>query len=390
MGYAPRAWTRLLEHLRGAGVRDHELLASGLAMATWRGTLVDRFRDRLIFPVRDGTGRTVALLGRAVDATATDRSGHPVPKYLNSPDTHLYRKGQVLYGLDDKAQAALAAGAVPVVVEGPMDVRAVNLAGTHSPGLDGAPGFVGLAPCGTALTAEQVALLDAAAGGLEQRSVVVAFDGDTAGRTAAVRAYELLRAVRAWPHAVDLPDGQDPADLLQQHGREGVHTSLCGAAARPLADLVVDERVRRYAGQLQWAEGKLAAGRAAAAVVAGMPTEHVGRQIVRLVTLLDLPPGEVGDLVVEAITAPSRSAAASRRPGRRTHPTGLADPPTTGPAPEAAGPLSAAQRARAGFPVPLTSYLRSSPVGPPAVGLPTAPSARVAGPAPTAGVRRHS
>ena len=390
LGYAPRAWTRLLEHLRGAGVGDDELLASGLVIPTSRGTLVDRFRDRLIFPVRDDTGRTVALLGRAVDPTATDRSGHPVPKYLNSPDTDLYRKGQVLYGLDDQAQAALAVGAVPVLVEGPMDVRAVNLAGTHSPGPDGAAGFVGLAPCGTALTAEQVALLDAAAGGLEQRGVVVAFDGDTAGRTAAVRAYQLLRTVRAWPHALDLPDGQDPAGLLQQSGPAAVHAALRAAAARPLADLVVDERLDRHADQLQWAEGKLAAGRAAAAVVANMPTEHVGRQIVRLVTLLDLPASEVSDLVVDAITSPSRSATASRRPDDGRRPTGLADTPTTGPAHEAAGPLSAAQRARAGFPVPLTSHLRRPAAAPPAAGLPTAPYARVAGSAPPVGVRRHA
>jgi DNA primase len=384
VGYAPRAWTRLLAHLRGAGVTDDELLGSGLVLRTSRGTLVDRFRDRLIFPVRNGAGRTVALLGRAVDAAATDRSGQPVPKYLNSPDTVLYRKSQVLYGLDDKARFALAAGAVPVLVEGPMDVRAVNLAGTHTPGPDGAPGFVGVAQCGTALTAAQVAQLDDAAGGLEQRGVIVAFDGDAAGRTAAIRAYGLLRDLRVWPHALHFPEGQDPADLLQRQGPAGLQAALRAAAAHPLADLVVDERVDRYADQLQWAEGQVAAGRAAAAVIASLPPEQIVRQIVRLVARLDMPAGEISDLVIDAVTSPSHP-----RPG---HPATTAieqadQPPVTDPAnTHAAGrasagtqPLSAAQRARVGFPVPLSPHLRPSAGPSPSSGPPSPGAASVAG-----------
>jgi DNA primase len=384
LGYAPRAWTRLLAHLRGAGVTDDELLASGLVLRTSRGTLVDRFRDRLIFPVRDGAGRTVALLGRAVDAAATDRSGQPVPKYLNSPDTVLYRKSQVLYGLDDKARFALAAGAVPVLVEGPMDVRAVDLAGTHTPGPDGAPGFVGVAQCGTALTAAQVAQLDDAAGGLEQRGVIVAFDGDAAGRTAAIRSYGLLRDLRVWPHALHFPEGQDPADLLQRQGPAGLQAALRAAAAHPLADLVVDERVDRYADQLQWAEGQVAAGRAAAAVIASLPPEQILRQIVRLVARLDMPAGEISDIVIDAVTSPSH-----HRPG---HPATTAieqadQPPVTDPAnTHAAGrasadtqPLSAAQRARVGFPVPLSPHLRASAGPSPSSGPPSPGAAPFAG-----------
>jgi DNA primase len=384
MGYAPRAWSRLLAHLRGAGVTDDELLASGLCLRTSRGTFVDRFRDRLIFPVRDGAGHTVALLGRAVDATATDRSGQPIPKYLNSPDTALYRKSQVLYGLDDKARFALAAGAVPVLVEGPLDVRAVNLAGTHTPGPDGAPSFVAVAPCGTALTTAQVAQLDDAARGLGQRGVIVAFDGDAAGRTAAIRAYRLLRDRRVWPHALHLPEGQDPADLLQRQGPAGLQAALRAAAAHPLADLVVDDRVDRYTEQLQWAEGQLAAGRAAAAVIASLPPEHIVRQIVRLVARLDMPAGEISDLVIDAVTSPSH-----HRPG---HPATTAieqadQPPVTGPTnTHAAGrasagnqPLSAAQRARAGFPVPLSPHLRASTGPSPSSGPPSPGAASVAG-----------
>jgi DNA primase len=356
LGYAPRAWTRLVEALRANGVSDDELLAAGLAMPTARGTLIDRFRDRLIFPVRDSDGRTLALLGRAVDPTATDRNGQPVPKYLNSPDSDLYRKRQVLYGLDQAGRAALAAGAVPVLVEGPMDVRAVNLAGAALTAPGGGPDFVGVAQCGTALTEQQVALLDGATGGLAERGVVVAFDGDTAGRTAAVRAFEPLRAVGAWPHALDLPADQDPAVLLQQHGPAGVHAALRAAAALPLADLVIDERLDRYADQLHWAEGQIAAGRAAAAVVASLPPHQIGRQIVRLVARLDLPAGEVSDLIVDAVTHPSRygdTCSTVARPTRTPHQPPPTDPRIRPQVGETAVP-TAVQRARAGFPAPLT------------------------------------
>jgi DNA primase len=383
LGYAPRAWTRLVKALQADGVSDDELLAAGLAIPTARGTLVDRFRDRLIFPVRDGAGRTVALLGRAVDPTATDRSGQPVPKYLNSPDSELYRKGAVLYGLDQAGRAALAAGAVPVLVEGPMDVRAVNLAGTALTAPGGGPHFVGVAPCGTALTDQQVALLDAAVGGLAERGVVVAFDGDAAGRTAAVRAFEPLRAVGAWPHALNLPAGYDPDVLLQQHGPTGVQAALRAAAALPLADLVIDERLDRYADQLQWAEGQIAAGRAAAAVVASLPPDQIGRQIVRLVARLDLPAGEVSDLVVDAVTHPSRYVV-TRPPV--ASPTGAAHPPPPAdprirPQPGETPVPTALQRARAGFPAPLTLQPPRSAATPP---RPAAPAAA----APP--VRRHA
>ncbi|CAB4896493.1 MAG: toprim domain-containing protein [Actinobacteria bacterium] len=383
LGYAPRAWTRLVEALRAVGVSDDELLAAGLAMPTARGTLIDRFRDRLIFPVRDSDGRTVALLGRAVDPTATDRSGQPVPKYLNSPDSELYRKRQVLYGLDQAGRAALAAGAVPVLVEGPMDVRAVNLAGTDQTAPGAGPDFVGVAPCGTALTEQQVALLDTATGGLADRGVVVAFDGDTAGRTAAVRAFEPLRAVGAWPHALDLPAGHDPAVLLQPHGPAGVHAALRAAAALPLADLVVDERLDRYADQLHWAEGQIAAGRAAAAVVASLPPDQIVRQIVRLVARLDLPAGEVSDLVVDAVASPSRYGATrstSAGPKVAAHPASAADPLVRHQTDQTAVP-TAVQRARAGFPATLTLQPPGSAVAP---SRPAAPAAA----APP--VRRHA
>jgi DNA primase len=376
LGYAPRAWTTLVEHLRAAGIDDSELLASGLVLSSSRGSLVDRFRDRLIFPVQTEPGRTVALLGRMVDPTAADSAGAPVPKYLNNPETTIYCKGEVLYGLGNAA-AALTAGATPVLVEGPMDVLAVTYAGqpeSTTAATTSTPVFVGVAACGTALTASQVALLDQAVGGLADRGVVTAFDGDPAGRAASVRAFELLRAVGAWPHAVDMPAGQDPALLLQQHGPAGLRAALCAASRRPLADVVIDERIDRYANQLRWPEGRVSAGRAAATVIATLPAERVGRQVARLVARLDLPMATVTELVVEAVTSPIRPAAhaGTRRPAEHK--------PYPGSPRRATAPPTAALRASAGFPVSLQSSLQPPP-GPAACDV-SQPRASLAAPVP--------
>jgi len=374
LGYAPRAWTDLVDHLRKAGVDDTELRASGLVLQSSRGTLIDRFRDRVIFPVDTLAGQTVALLGRAVDQTANDRNGTRVPKYLNSPDTAIYRKGEHLYGLGQAAEA-IAGGAKPVLVEGPMDVLAVNRsAATSSAGSSG-PGHFGVASCGTALTAQQVQLLDAATGGLAQRGVVTAFDGDDAGRQASLRAYELLREIRAWPAALDLPAGQDPASVGLELGAAGLQAALLASAGKPLADLIVDERTARH--QLRWCEGQVAAARDASAVIAAMPPEHVPRQIVRVSTQTGLDVHTINNLVLEAVTSPSRTHRthiAQTRPPALPCPTSVPPQPDSPEGAVASSSQSAAQRARAGFPIPLNATLRppapaalgtSPPVGPP-------------------------
>ena len=209
IGYAPAGWTALTDHLRARGYTDEQLLAAGVGMTTRRGTVVDRFRDRLMLPVRDPEQRVVAFLGRALTPDAS------TPKYLNSPQTPLYRKGDVLYGLGaEPVRRALAGGARPVLVEGALDAIAVTCAGAGR--------YAGVAPSGTALTAAQVAALDTAAGPLAERNVIVAFDGDQAGQEAALRCFPLLRAVGAWPTTAALPDGMDPASLAQQQGPQAL------------------------------------------------------------------------------------------------------------------------------------------------------------------------
>lgn len=183
IGYAPRGWTALTDYLRGRGHGDDAIQAAGLARISSRGTLIDHFRDRVMLPVHDEHGTLAGFIGRA------HPSADPaVPKYLNSPETSTYKKGDLLFGLH-QARGHLAHGATPVIVEGPFDAIAVTLAGGSR--------YAGLAPCGTALTTRQTAALSRAAD-LRQTGVLVAFDDDAAGRKAAVRAYDILRAISYW------------------------------------------------------------------------------------------------------------------------------------------------------------------------------------------------
>ena len=346
-GYAPAGWTAAVDHLRGRGYTDDQLLAAGVGTTTRRGSVVDRFRDRLMLPVRDPSGeRVLAFLGRAL----THSEG--TPKYLNSPQTALYRKGDVLYGLGaEPTRQALAAGARPVLVEGALDAIAVTCAGGGR--------YAGVAPSGTALTAGQIGALELAAGPLAEHGVTVAFDADPAGRDAVRRSYGLLRAAGAWPAAAVLPDGQDPAGLAQHHGPDALRAVL--DAAVPLADLVVDERLARWTGRLHWAEGQIGAARDAAGLIATFPSEHVGRQVLRVARQLGLEPAELTSVVVDTV---SRDAEAPGRLSRRDRRDDL-DRGQGADAARIAAP-SAAQLARAGYPAPLATSARWAAAGAPA------------------------
>ena len=235
-GYAPAGWTTLTAHLRRHGATDEELLAAGLAKQASTGRLIDTFRDRLVLPIHHN-GQIVGFVARRnpetdhLDSTSDD-TAKAGPKYLNTRETVLFTKGGQLYGMaehDDR----LAAGAVPVLVEGPIDALAVTLA---------SPGHVGVAPLGTALTGTQAdtltPYLDTAAGG---PGVIVATDPDLPGQLAAERDYWMLTARGGDPLHATLPDGQDPADLLRRHGPDALRQRLY--QARALAATLVDERL---------------------------------------------------------------------------------------------------------------------------------------------------
>lgn len=229
-GQAPAGWTNLVDHLRGRGVSDAEMLATGVAVEASTGRLIDRFRDRVMFPVIH-QGEVLGFVGRRRPGlTDHDKAG---PKYLNAADTPLFHKGAQLFGVVDEV---LAEGAVPVIVEGPMDAVAVTIA---SAGL-----YLGVAPLGTSLTDEQAAQL-AAVG----RDPIVATDADLAGQVAAERDFWMLT-----PHGLDpgyarFPDGLDPADLLAQRGPAALTAAVASGqpAFRSLGDQLLNERLDNLA-----------------------------------------------------------------------------------------------------------------------------------------------
>jgi DNA primase len=221
-GQAPAGWTVLVSQLRRHGVTDEEMLATGVATTASTGRLIDRFRDRVIFPIVHD-GEVLGFVGRRhPNLTDANRGG---PKYLNTADTPLFHKGAQLFGA---VEEHLAAGAVPVIVEGPMDAIAVTIAtaGTH----------LGVAPLGTSLTGEQAAQL-----GRVGVDPIVATDADLPGQVAAERDFWMLTAYGLDPGYAQFPDGLDPADLLELRGRSKLRDALVGA--RPLAEVLVEERL---------------------------------------------------------------------------------------------------------------------------------------------------
>ena len=284
-GYAPRGWDVLTRHLRALGYPAPVIQAAGLAHRSSRGTLIDTFRDRATLPLRDADGTIAGFIGRA--------SGHAapsVPKYLNSPNTGLYRKREVLFGLWE-AREPLAHGARPAIVEGPFDAIAVTIAC--------ADGYAGVAPCGTALTSEHVGALRQVCD-LRTAGVLVAFDPDDAGRRAAVAAFHLLCVHTDVVMGAVLPGGQDPAQILGDHGP----AALAGALAtrtRPLADLVIDMEVERWKRWLCYPEGQINALHGAAALIAALPTAHVARQAARLAHRLGLDHATVTGAIADAV-----------------------------------------------------------------------------------------
>ena len=192
LGFAPDTWRALLEHLAGLGYTTQEMLDAGLIKEAdeKRGTFYDRFRNRLMFPIRDSAGRTVAFTGRALAAD-------DLAKYLNSPETILYKKGQLLFGMD-RAKDAIRTRGFAILVEGQFDLILLHQIGFQNT----------VALSGTALTDEHISLIKRYADNL-----MLALDADRAGLAAGQK--HAITALRAGMRvkAVRLPPGKDPADL---------------------------------------------------------------------------------------------------------------------------------------------------------------------------------
>ena len=290
VGYAPAGWDHLTRYLRSAGYTEAELVDSGLCSRGGQDgrRVYDRFRGRLIWPIRDVTGATVGFGARKL---SEEDQG---PKYLNTPETPVFHKSQVLYGLD-LAKREVARSQRIVVVEGYTDVMAAHLSGVTT----------AVATCGTAFGADHVRVVrrllgdvdDPAAGvvtgqGREARGgeVIFTFDGDAAGQKAALRAYaEDQRFATQTFVAVD-PGGLDPCDLRMKEGDTGIPRLLSRRV--PLFEFVIRTSLSHL--DLDTSEGRVRGLRSAAPVVAGIRDRALKREYTRrLAGWLGLPDAEV-------------------------------------------------------------------------------------------------
>jgi DNA primase len=248
VGYAPAAWEELTRHLKGKGFTDEEIIAGGLAREGRRGP-VDRFRGRLMWPIRDLSGDVIAFGARKLDP---DDDG---PKYLNTPETPLFRKSTVLYGAD-LAKREISHRRQAVIVEGYTDVMACHLAGVPT----------AVATCGTSFGDDHIKVLrrlvmdtDGATG-----EVIFTFDGDAAGQKAALRAFSMEERFVTQTFVTVQPDGLDPCDLRLKQGDAAVRDLV--ARRVPLFEFAIRTAVNRH--NLDTAEGQLAALDEAAPIVA--------------------------------------------------------------------------------------------------------------------------
>lgn len=249
VGYAPQGWDALLKHLRGRGFTDPELKLTGMFSEGGRG-IYDRFRGRLIWPIRDIAGDTIGFGARKL---YEDDQG---PKYLNTPETTLYKKSQVLYGID-LAKRNIAKERQLVVVEGYTDVMACHLAGIAT----------AVATCGTAFGTEHIKiarrlLSDDGSGG----EVIFTFDGDAAGQKAALRAFEEDQRFVAQTFVAVEPTGADPCELRQTKGDAAVHSLV--QSRRPLFEFAIRSTLKQF--DLDTVEGRVQGLRASAPVVAAI------------------------------------------------------------------------------------------------------------------------
>ena len=327
VGYAPAGWDNLARRLRDAGYTEHELVESGLCSRSSGARVYDRFRDRLIWPIRDVTGATVGFGARRL--SEADQG----PKYLNTPETPVYHKGQVLYGLD-LAKKEIARSHQVVIVEGYTDVMAAHLSGVTT----------AVATCGTAFGEGHTRLVRRLLGDVADPSagviagnrarggeVVFTFDGDAAGRKAALRAYAEDQRFAAQTFVAVDTRGLDPCDLRLAEGDLGIPRLL--ERRVPLFEFVIRAALDDL--NLDTAEGRVAGLRAAAPVVAGIRDLALRREYTRRLA------GWVGMPEEEAVASVRQ---VQRRQRRYEEEPGLVPAPPAGALPPPTDPVTQLER----------------------------------------------
>ncbi|GEB58608.1 DNA primase [Streptomyces gardneri] len=315
VGYSPAGWDHLTRFLRGKGFSDKELIVSGLSQDGRRGP-IDRFRGRLMWPIRDVGGDVVGFGARKL---RDDDNG---PKYLNTPETPIYKKSQVLYGID-LAKKDIAKVSRAVVVEGYTDVMACHLAGVTT----------AIATCGTAFGGDHIKILRRLLMDNGSARVIFTFDGDAAGQKAALRAFEDDQKFAAETYIAIAPDGMDPCDLRLAKGDAAV--AELAEPRTPLFEFALRQIVKRY--DLETPAGRAAALDEAAPVVArikNIGAQHeVAVQLAGMLGILDT------QFVVKRVAQLARWARdrggkgpAQQQPGQRGYDTPAPQAAPSGPA----------------------------------------------------------
>ena len=324
-GYAPRGWDNLVRHLAQKGFTHKELIDAGLARQGQRG-IYDYFRGRVTWPIRDSTGRTLGFGARRLYDDDVIEA-----KYINTPDTILYRKTQVLYGLD-LAKRSIVRKRQAVIVEGYTDVMACHLAGVDT----------AVATCGTAFGAEHAKIVrrlisDDSLGAVQlvgphkvdgqqlSSRIVFTFDGDAAGQKAAVHAFGLDSAFLSQTFVAVAQDNLDPCDLRIRQGDEAVRSLV--ETAKPLYDFVIDTAIERF--DMGYTAGQMGAVKAVAPLIAQIRDKSLldiyTRKVTRRIGVdLDLMRDEVGSarrrmhiIADDAYASPRRGEPAGRGAGVR-------------------------------------------------------------------------
>ncbi|MDF2507193.1 MAG: primase [Microbacterium sp.] len=304
VGFAPRGWDGMLKALTAQGFTREELSNAGLVSTGQRG-VYDRFRGRLVWPIRDVSGQTIGFGARKL---FDDDNG---PKYLNTPETPIYKKAQVLYGLDlAKRDIARGDPRRVVVVEGYTDVMACHLAGLTT----------AIATCGTAFGTDHIKVLRRVMGDDNASGeVVFTFDGDEAGQKAALRAFTEDDRFNAQTFVAVAPDGLDPCDLRLQRGDAAVRGLM--DTKQPMFEFAIDRKLGGF--DLATVEGRVGALRAAAPIVAEIRDQLLRPGYERvLARRLGMDPTEVRSEVERAARGGSTTQHPRREAPQVDAPTG--------------------------------------------------------------------
>jgi DNA primase len=234
LGYAPPGWTNLASHLRQKSIDLNMAQAVGLVIPRRQQGWYDQFRNRVIFPIMNTRGRTVGFGGRAIDDA--------MPKYLNSPESSIYKKGHSIYGIEVAGQE-IRQKDLALVVEGNFDLLSLHQNGFRN----------AVAPLGTALTPDQVRIMKR-----YTRNFVILFDSDEAGMKATFRAFDAFMAEEIHPKTVRLPEGHDPDSYVRKAGAEAFARMLDGAV--PVMDAFLEHTTKT--GDLSTVQGKVQMARA--------------------------------------------------------------------------------------------------------------------------------